>query len=144
MKIMKVKPDRDVGIYEEEHRKMLNETFAYDSPIQEMYAQNHGNCLFADIPQDIGRFQVSLAFLKQSSYSMSSNDAIRNIKENGPLNRLIRKWSAQPRSDCTSEKGKRSLGFQNLISAFGMISVTLLLYLLIFFLDICSKKIFQI
>ena len=57
------------------------------------------------------------------------------------MDRILKKWFVEPRSDCGSGTGLESMGFYNVISLFAMMGVGLLVSIVILFLEICVRKV---
>jgi hypothetical protein len=119
----------------------MNENFAYIASTNEMFAKNSDNCLFAEMPFGIGSFQVALGFPKKFPYATIINKAIRKSKENGQLDRILKKWAVKPKEDCTSGTGFASMGIENVIFAFGVIVGGLFFAFVTLSIEICIVKI---
>ena len=122
--------------YEQAHKMILEENFAYVSSIKEMNAKNKENCLFVQIPHEIQSFQVALGYPKHFPYAALFDKVIRQTKENGQMDRILKKWVVKPRSDCVTGTGFESMGLANLILAFAVIAGGLLVSLLVLTLEI--------
>ena len=49
------------------------------------------------------------------------------MKESGQIDRILRKWMPKPRSDCGYNGEFVSMGLDNMISAFAMVAVGIIL-----------------
>ena len=133
---MKKNPGAKIEAYEHAHEKLLNEKFAFISSTNQMFSKNSDNCLFAEMSFGIGSFQVALGFPKKFPYAEIINKVIRESKENGQLDRILKKWAVKPRKDCTSGSGFASMGIENVISAFAVIGGGLFVSFLTLFFEI--------
>ena len=138
--IMKPNPGTKLKTYEEAHNKILNERFAFIYSSQRMNGENKDNCLFAKIPGNVGSFQVALGFPKKFMYASLLNQAIKQSNENGQMNRILKKWVAKPRADCISGSGFESMGIENVISAFAIVGVAVVLSFLVLIVEFCRRK----
>ena len=138
--LMKPNPDTKLKTYEEAHNKILNERFAFIYSSQRMNGKNNDNCLFAKIPGDVGSFQVALGFPKKFIYASLLNQAIKQSNENGQMDRILKKWVVKPRADCVSGSAFESMGIDNVISAFAIIGVAVVISLLVLSVEIYRRK----
>ena len=95
------------------------------------------NCLFTQIPYEFKSYRVAIGFSKTFPYTSLFNKAISQTKEAGSLERILKKWATKTRTDCNSETGFESMGWENVISAFAMIGGGILVSLLVCCVEIC-------
>ena len=101
------------------------------------------NCLFTQIPYEFKTYRVAIGFSKTFPYTSLFNKAISQAKEAGSLERILKKWATKRRTDCNSETGFKSMGWENVISAFAMIGGGILVSLLVCCVEMCFCKIFN-
>ena len=109
--------------------------FSFVVSTKRMNARNKENCLFAQIPGDAGSFQIGFGFQKKFPYA-----SLKQSNENGQMNRILNKWTAKPRADCASGSGFDSMGIENVISAFAVVALGLLVSIIVLSVEFYKRK----
>ena len=68
------------------------------------------------------------------------NHAIKQSNKNGQMDRILTKWAAKLRADGVSGSEFESMGIENIISAFVIVGVAVIISLLVFSFEVFRRK----
>ena len=88
----------------------------------------------------LGSFQIGFGFPKKFPYASLYNQAVKQSNENGQMTRILIKWTAKPRADCASGSGFDSMGIENVISAFAVVALGLLVSIIVLSVEFYKRK----
>ena len=111
--------------------KAKQEKYAFVWSTDTIYGINQDNCDFVEIPDEVSGGHLGIGFTQDLPHAQFFDFFINKMKETGQMKRILRKWLPKPREDCNAAAGFLSLGLDNLISAFAMFVVVLLLAIIL-------------
>ena len=125
---------------EEALAKAKNERYAFVWTTDVIYAINQDNCDFLDIPYDVNSGMLTMAWNKHLPHRHFFNYFINKMIETGQMNRMKKKWLPKPKIDCGTNGEFVSMGIENMISAFAMILIAVILAVFILTLEIIVRR----
>ena len=94
--------------------------YAFVWTTEGVYEMNKDNCDLLDIPFTVNSGQLSAAWSKHLPHRHFFDHFIKKMKESGQIDRILIKLNPKPRSDCGYNGEFVSMGLDNMISAFAM------------------------
>ena len=128
-------PSNMVSTIEEGLVKAKNEKYAFVWTTDVIYELSKDNCDFLDIPYDVDKGLIVMAWSKHLPHRHFFDYFINKMKETGQMDRILKKWQAKPRSDCGANGEFVSMGMENTISAFAMMVLGIIIASFIFSIE---------
>ena len=103
-------------------KKMLAGNYALMSNSADVVYVVEDACALLEIPYDIETYDIGFGFANYSPYIDIFNYFIKKNIENGNIDRIKIKWTKSNSGGCLSQKSLDSMGFDNVVSAFFIIT----------------------
>ena len=140
-KIIRPNPRTIVSGFQEGIDKMMTEKYGFMSSAGQIRNSIKNGCSFMEIPYDLNNYDIAFGFPKQFPFSDLFNFFISKNFENGNLQRIKSKWLKRANKMCHAQTQLDSMGFDNVVSAFFMVIIGVIITLVIFCSELCVAKV---
>ena len=119
----------------------MTEKYGFISSTGQIYDSVKDGCAFMEIPYDVNKYEIAFRFAKHFPYTDLFNHFISKHFENGNLNRIKSQFVKESNNKCDTNSQLDSMGFDNVISAFFMFVVGLVLTVIVLCIEFCLARV---
>ena len=116
---------------------MMTEKYGFINSSGQIQNAVKDSCTIMEIPYNLNQYDIGFGFPKHFPFIDLFNYFISKNFENGNLKRIKEKWLKKTSKVCGSSTQLDSMGFDNVVSAFILIIIGIVITIIVFIIELC-------